>query len=341
MKSFDLKITGGTIVDGTGAKRFRGDVGIKDGKIVEVGEVGAVSGSADRTVDADGAIVTPGFTDIHTHYDGQISWDSEMMPSSLHGVTTCVMGSCGVGFAPVKTNDHEKLIELMEGVEDIPGSALSEGLTWGWETFPQYMDAIERLPHAVDFAVQVPHDALRLYAMGERGVCDEVATEDDIATMRRLVRESLEAGAVGFSTGRTDNHRSAAGKATPASEARAPELAGIAKAFVGLSHGVLQAVSDFDMAQGPDLFDGEFDTIEAMARACGGHKMSISLMQRDQETEQWRRILGRGGGGPRARHADARAGRAARDRGDAWAGGDVSSVHRLPELQAHQRPAPS
>lgn len=290
MKSFDLKITGGTIVDGTGAPRYRGDVGIKDGKIVEVGNL---SGSADREVDAQGALVTPGFTDIHTHYDGQISWDSDLMPSSIHGVTTCVMGSCGVGFAPVQPTDHERLIQLMEGVEDIPGSALAEGLTWGWETFPQYMDKIDSIPHTVDFAVQVPHDALRVFVMGERAVANAVATEEDIATMRRLVRESLEAGAVGFSTGRSDNHRSVQGEATPASEAHTPELAGIAEAFVGLKHGVLQAVSDFDLMQGPDRFDIEFDALEAMAKAAGGHRMSISLMQRDQEPDQWRRILKR------------------------------------------------
>ena len=142
---YDLKIEGGTIIDGTGAERFRGDVGIKDGTIVAVGD--ECTESATETLDANGAVVAPGFTDIHTHYDGQISWDSDLAPSSIHGVTTCAMGSCGVGFAPVRPTDHERLIELMEGVEDIPGSALSEGITWGWETFPQYMDALGKMPH--------------------------------------------------------------------------------------------------------------------------------------------------------------------------------------------------
>ncbi|MEM9068616.1 MAG: amidohydrolase family protein [Myxococcota bacterium] len=287
---YDVKIKGGTIVDGTGAERFSGDIGIKDGKIVAVGKCDE---SAHETIDADGAIVTPGFTDIHTHYDGQISWDEEMAPSVLHGVTTAVMGSCGVGFAPVRPTDHEKLIELMEGVEDIPGSALSEGLKWNWESFPEYMSAIDDIPHAIDFMAQVPHDALRVYVMGERGIADEDATEADIAEMRRLLRQSLEAGAVGFSTGRSDNHRSAQGQPTPASEAAGRELAGIAEAFAGLGHGVLQAVSDFDMAQSDDRFHPEFDLLEQMVAASGGHGLSISTMQRDQSPNQWKWIIER------------------------------------------------
>lgn len=287
--TYDLKITGGTLIDGTGREKYSGDIGIKDGKIVAVGDA---PDAADRTIDAAGATVTPGFTDIHTHYDGQISWDEEMAPSSIHGVTTCVMGSCGVGFAPVRPADHGRLIELMEGVEDIPGSALAEGLTWEWETFPQYLDAIDSLPHTIDFAAQVPHDALRVYVMGERAVAEERATEEDIATMSRLLRESLQAGAAGFSTARTDNHRTARGAATPASEAMEDELVGIARGMRGLSHGVLQGVSDFDMAQGPDRFDPEFDLFEAMARAAE-RPMSMSCLQRDQAGDQWRQILSR------------------------------------------------
>lgn len=287
---YDVKIKGGTLVDGSGNERYSGDIGIKDGKIVAVGKCDE---GAHETIDAQGAIVTPGFTDIHTHYDGQISWDEEMAPSSIHGVTTCVMGSCGVGFAPVKPTDHEKLIMLMEGVEDIPGTALAEGLTWNWETFPQYMQAIDDMPHAIDFLAQVPHDALRVYVMGERAIADEVATEDDIAAMRRVVRAALEEGACGFSTGQTDNHRSAEGDATPASEASARELAGIAEAFKGLSHGVLQAVSDFDMMRGDEHFHGEFDKLEAMIAASGGRPMSVSTMQRDQSPNQWQWIFER------------------------------------------------
>ena len=286
MTTYDLKITGGTIIDGTGAPRRSGDLGIKDGLLVDVGEC---SGTAAETLDVSGALVTPGFVDVHTHYDGQVSWDPDLAPSSIHGVTTCIMGSCGVGFAPCRPADHQRLIELMEGVEDIPGVALAEGLTWNWETFPEYMDAIDGFPHAIDFAVQVTHDALRVYVMGERATPGAIATEEDIATMRRLTREALEAGAVGFSTGRTDNHRSARGEPTPASEATIPELAGIARAFAGLGHGVLQAVSDFDMDS--DRFDEEWGVLERMLEAADGHAMSISLMQRDQAHDQWKRII--------------------------------------------------
>lgn len=288
--SYDLKIQGGTIIDGTGRAGYRGDVAIKDGLVVAVG---ACEGPADEVLDAQGAIVTPGFVDIHTHYDGQVSWDAELAPSSLHGVTTCVMGSCGVGFAPVHAGDRQRIIELMEGVEDIPGSALAEGITWGWESFPEYMDAIDGFPHAIDFAVQVPHDVLRVYVMGERAVAGEAATDEDIARMRTLVREALQAGAVGFSTGRTDNHRTAQGQPTPASEATVRELQGIAGAFEGLGHGVLQAVSDFDLLVSDDRFHDEFDVIERMAEAAPGHGTSISLMQRDQSPDQWKWIIER------------------------------------------------
>ncbi len=288
MATYDLKITGGTIVDGTGSPKYTGDVGIKDGVIVDVGKC---EGNASETLSADGALVTPGFTDLHTHYDGQVSWDPDMAPSSIHGVTTAIMGNCGVGFAPVRPGDHQRLIELMEGVEDIPGAALAEGIPWGWESFPEYMDRID-FPHAIDFCAQVTHDALRVFVMGERGVADSVATEDDIRRMRDIVRESVLAGAVGFSTGRSDNHRSIRGEETPASEAREEELVGIAEALKGLSHGVLQGVSDFDMAKSPDLFDGEFDLLERMAEAAG-RPLSLSLIQRDHEPGQWRRVLKR------------------------------------------------
>lgn len=286
---YDLKITGGTIVDGTGQARYQGDIGIRDGKIVAVGEV---SGDAQRVIDAQGALVTPGFVDIHTHYDGQVSWDSDLAPSSLHGVTTAVMGSCGVGFAPCRPSDREKLIALMEGVEDIPGSALAEGLTWQWESFPEYMAALDAMPHSIDFCAQVTHDPLRVYVMGDRAVHDEPATPEDIAQMRQLLREGLEAGAVGFSTGRSDNHRSATGAHTPAAEAQSEELSGLVAAFKGLNHGVVQAVSDFDMPYGDEHFQREFDLLERMAVAAG-RPMSISLMQRDQSPNQWRWILER------------------------------------------------
>ena len=286
----DLKIVGGTVVDGTGRPAFAGDVGIRDGRIVAVGDC---PGPARRTLDARGAHVLPGFVDVHTHYDGQVSWDEELAPTSTHGVTTCVMGSCGVGFAPVRPGREAALIELMEGVEDIPGSALAEGIPWGWESFADYMDVVGRMPHAIDFLLQVPHDPLRMYVMGERAVAGEVATDDDIAAMRALLRAALEAGAAGFSTGRSDNHRTARGLPTPASEVDARELTGIAAAFDGLGRGVLQAVSDFDIMQGPERFDPEFDLLERMAIASGGRPLSISTMQRDHAPEQWRRILAR------------------------------------------------
>ncbi len=287
---YDLKIRGASIVDGTGAPRFTGDVAITNGRITSVGNC---PDAATRTIDADGAIIAPGFVDMHTHYDGQISWDEEMAPSSVHGVTTCVMGNCGVGFAPVHPADHNVLVELMEGVEDIPGSALAEGISWEWESFPEYMDALDRQKHTIDFLAQVPHDALRVYVMRERALAEEPATDSEIASMRELVREALAAGAVGFSTGRSDNHRTSRGRPTPASEAAGRELAGIARGFEGADHGVLQAVSDFNMAEGDEHFQAEFDLLETMHAATNGRPMSISTMQRDASPMQWKWILER------------------------------------------------
>lgn len=287
---YDVKITGGTLIDGTGKGRYTADIGVRDGRIVEIGRC---DGPATRTIAADGALVTPGFVDIHTHYDGQVSWDADLAPSSLHGVTTAIMGSCGVGFAPVRPDAHDALIALMEGVEDIPGTALAEGIEWRWESFADYMAAIDDFAHAIDFGCLVPHDALRMYVMGDRALADEVATADDVDAMRRLVRGALEAGAAGFSTGRSDNHRNADGRPTPASEASARELVGIAEAFRGLDHGVLQAVSDFDMMDSPERFDPEFDLLEQMVAAADGHPLSISTMQRDQARDQWLRIIER------------------------------------------------
>ena len=288
--AYDLKITGGLVFDGDGGAPYRADVAVRDGVIAAIGQCPE---AASRTLDAAGHIVTPGFIDLHTHYDGQVSWDANLQPSVNHGVSTVVMGSCGVGFAPVRAADRDKLIRLMEGVEDIPGIALAEGMTWDWETIPEYMDALDARPHSIDFAVQVTHDPLPVYVMGDRAVCNEQATATDIAAMRRITREALEAGAIGFSTGRSDIHRSADGDWTPSSEATAEELAGIASAFVGLDHGVLQAVNDFDLEREGDAFDREFDILEAMAEGGGGHPFSLSLMQRDFAPDQWRRIIAR------------------------------------------------
>ncbi len=285
----DLLITGGTVVDGTGRAGSEADVGVVGDRIVAVGRN---LGTAARTIDARGCIVTPGFVDIHTHYDGQVTWDEELRPSSVHGVTTCVMGSCGVGFAPVRPADRARIIGLMEGVEDIPGAALAEGIRWRWESFPEYLDALDAMPHAIDFACMVPHDALRVFVMGERAVAKGPATEDDLAQMARLLRAALDAGAVGFSTGRSDNHRATDGSETPAADASKHELAVLAGALRGGGRRLLQIVSDFDMARGPQAFDGEFDLVEAMAEASGA-PMSISLLQRLGAADQWKRILGR------------------------------------------------
>jgi N-acyl-D-aspartate/D-glutamate deacylase len=285
----DLKIVGGKVIDGTGSEAFRADVGVAGGRIVEIGDV---KGAASRTLDAEGAIVVPGFVDLHAHYDGQITWDDELAPSILHGVTTTVIGNCGVGFAPVHERDRARLIALMEGVEDIPGTALAEGIRWDWESFPDFLTALERTPRTIDVLAQVPHDALRVFVMGDRAVAGEAANEDDVRAMRAVLRDALEQGAVGFSTGRTDNHRGADGSATPSSEADRRELQGLAEAFSGLGHGVLQAVSDFDMAAGKQRFDEEYDLLENMARAAG-RPLSMSLLQRFGDSEQWRRILDR------------------------------------------------
>ncbi len=287
---FDLKIINGLVYRGDGATPETLNIGIKDGKIVELGDCAQ---PAEREFDAAGAIVTPGFVDVHTHYDGQISWDEELKPSVNHGVTTAVLGNCGVGFAPCRANDRDKLIRLMEGVEDIPGTALHEGMNWEWETFPEYMDAIDRRPHTIDFAVLVPHDPVRVFAMGDRAVFDEPANEADISAMRAIVREAMEAGAVGFSTGRSDVHKTSDGEWTPASEASKDELVGIAQAFQGLNYGVLQAVNDFDMVRPEDNFDKEFELMEAYFKASGGRPGSMSLMQRDFAPDDWLKIIQR------------------------------------------------
>jgi N-acyl-D-aspartate/D-glutamate deacylase len=276
----DVIIRGGTVVDGTGAPARTADVAISDGVVAEVGKVDA---DATRTIDADGLLVTPGFVDIHTHYDGQASWGERMIPSSWHGVTTVVAGNCGVGFAPVRPSDHDRLIELMEGVEDIPGTVLHEGLSWEWQTFPQFMDVLARRRFDVDVAVQVPHGALRLHVMGERGAAREEATNDDIAAMAELAREAIEHGALGFSTSRTLNHRTSRGEYTPTLTAGADELVGIAKAIGTTGRGVLQVVSDF--ADG----DAEFAMFRRMSVE-SGRPLSFSLST-GRRGPGWRRMV--------------------------------------------------
>jgi N-acyl-D-aspartate/D-glutamate deacylase len=285
----DCLIKNGTVVDGTGQKPFIADIGIQGGRIKHIGQI---TESARQTIDATGLWITPGFVDLHTHYDGQVTWDECFTPSIYHGVTTVVMGNCGVGFAPKRPGAEADLVKLMEGVEDIPGAALHEGIVWNWESFPQYMSALEARPHSLDFLVQVPHDPLRMYVMKERALAHEVATPQDIEQMRALLREALEAGAVGFSTGRSDNHRTSEGKETPAAEASLAELTGLATAFQGLSHGVVQMVSDYNLMKGHTEFDAEFDLVEAVAKA-SGKSLSLTWLQRDPGGEQYLHIQNR------------------------------------------------
>ena len=283
MAEHELVIRNGTVVDGTGAERAIGDVAVSGGVITEVG---SVSGSGTREIDAEGHLVTPGFVDIHTHYDGQATWDSALAPSSWHGVTTVVMGNCGVGFAPVHEHNRERLIQLMEGVEDIPGTALHEGLSWNWSSFPEYLDELERRPRDIDLGTQLPHGALRLHVMGERGATQEPATPDDIAEMARLAREAVEAGALGFSTSRTLNHRTSLGEPTPTLRAEADELVGIASALGEANKGVLQAVTDFIDR------DAELDLFERMASE-SGRPISVSIAQGAKTGDDWRVELAR------------------------------------------------
>lgn len=241
MPTYDLIIRGGTIVDGTGAARFTGDVAIKDGLIAAVG---SVQGDAKDEIDATGKIVTPGFVDVHTHYDGQATWDQEMAPSSWHGVTTAVMGNCGVGFAPAAPDRHNWLIGLMEGVEDIPGTALAEGMKWDWETFPEYLDALERLPRSIDVGTHVPHGAVRAYVLGDREQPGAIPTAEDIQKMADIVEDGVRAGALGFSTSRTVLHRSIDGEVVPGTTATKEELIEIGRAMGRVGHGVFEMASD-------------------------------------------------------------------------------------------------
>lgn len=280
MSEYDLVIRGGSVYDGTGAEAYTADIAISAGVIVKVGEV---SGAAKEDIDAAGAIITPGFIDIHTHYDGQATWANRMAPSSYHGVTTAVLGNCGVGFAPVRAGDHNLLIELMEGVEDIPGAALHEGLCWEWESFPEYLDFLAQREFDMDVATQLPHGALRVYVMGQRGANGEPANAEDIQKMRELTRQSMEAGALGFSSSRTINHRSSNGTHTPSLKAEMDEMIGIALGIKDAGKGVLEMISDF-----ADL-DWEFSIVEAMAEN-SQRPLSISLAQ-GLSPHDWRDVL--------------------------------------------------
>jgi len=284
---YDLLIAGGTVVDGTGAEPRKADVAIADGKIAAVG---TGLGEARETFDATGKIVTPGWVDIHTHYDGQATWDTLLAPSCWHGVTTLVMGNCGVGFAPVRPGQEDFLIGLMEGVEDIPGTALSEGIDWSWESFPEFLDVLEAIPHTMDIGTQVPHGPVRTYVMGERGARNEPATPEDIAEMAKIVKEGIQAGALGFSTSRTLVHRAVDGECVPGTFAAEDELFGIGRVLGELGEGVFELAPAGVM--GEDLAAPEKEV--AWMRKLSAEidrPVSFALSQHDLDKNQFRHIL--------------------------------------------------
>lgn len=287
----DLVIRGGTVVDGSGAQPRTADVGIADGRVVEVGRVSAPAGA--RVVDADGLLVTPGFVDIHTHFDGQATWDPVLAPSSQHGVTTVAMGNCGVGFAPARPDRHEWLIGLLEGVEDIPGTALTEGMTWGWESFPEYLDVLAGTSRTVDVAAHVPHAPLRTYVMGERGADHlEHPSDAEIAEMARLTREALAAGAIGFATSRTDVHRTKAGENIGTLRSGEAELLAICGALADAGTSVIQLISDAYQSPDDEFAESELAVIEAMART-SGRPLSFTVQQAYHSPDRWRHLFGR------------------------------------------------
>ena len=281
----DLVIRGGTVVDGTGAPAFEADVAVRDGRIAAIGRV-AERGAEE--IDARGMLVTPGFVDIHTHYDGQAVWSDRLAPSSLHGVTTAVGGNCGVGFAPCRPQDHERLVSVMEGVEDIPEVVMTEGLTWDWETYPEYLAAIEKRPHDIDFASQIPHSAVRVYVMGERGANREPATEDDLKRMQAVVKEAVEAGALGFTTSRLVIHKTGQGDPIPTYQAAEAELEAMALALKEAGRGVLQAV----FGTPGRTFEDEIDLLSRLTRL-SGRPASFSMAQSNENPEAWRGAMQR------------------------------------------------
>jgi N-acyl-D-aspartate/D-glutamate deacylase len=278
----DLVIRNGTIIDGTGADAFDADIAIQDGRIAAIGR-NLPPGREE--IDAKGRLVTPGFIDPHSHYDAQVTWSNRVTPSSWHGVTTTLIGNCGVGFAPCRPDEREMLVKLMEGVEDIPEVVLTEGLPWNWESFPDYLDALGARHYDMDVATQVPHAAVRVHVMGQRGVEREPATEADAAAMARIAAEGVTAGALGFSTSRTINHKTKAGELIPTLQAEEAELAAIAGALRGIGRGWMQVISDFDDPA------NEFAMLRRLA-AAAGRPMAITILQRDNKPEEWREITG-------------------------------------------------
>ena len=283
----DLVVRDARIVDGTGAPAVAGDVAVSDGRITEVG---TVDGPATRVIEADGRLVTPGVVDIHTHYDGQALWDPDLTPSCWHGVTTVVIGNCSVGFAPCAPDRRDWLIEMMESVEDIPASALRAGLDWSWETFPEYLDALDRVPHVMDIGTQVPHAAVRAYVMGERGANNEPATADDIAGMRAVVADAVRAGALGFSTSRTVLHHTADGAPIAGTYASEDELFGIGDALRELGAGLYEVVPSGVIGESGDTLPGEIDWARRLA-ATIDRPVCMLVTQNNARPDEWRAVL--------------------------------------------------
>ncbi|MFI4947538.1 MAG: amidohydrolase family protein [Alphaproteobacteria bacterium] len=277
----DIAIRGGTILDGTGAAAITGDLAI-DG--ATIAQVGGKAGLARREIDASGLLVTPGWVDVHTHYDGQATWDPVLAPSSWHGVTTILFGNCGVGFAPVRPQHRAGLIDLMEAIEDIPGTALAEGLKWDWESFPEYLDALDRMPRTIDIGTQIPHHPLRVFVMGERGIDREAATAEDIAEMRRLTEEALRAGAFGFTTSRTYSHKTNAGDLVPGHFAEEAELYGIGQAMAAVGSGAFGMNSDFVDET------AEFAWMTRLAKETG-RPVWFLLTDRTRDPARWKRLM--------------------------------------------------
>ena len=291
----DTVIKGGKIVDGLGGEPYVGDIGIKDGIIVEIG--GSITSASDRVLKADGAIVTPGFVDIHTHFDGQVSWDDKMDPSFSHGVTSVVMGNCGVGFAPVPPGGERELIEVMEGVEDIPGTALYEGIPWGaWETFPEYLDHLDNREYTLDIGTQIAHGAVRNYVMDKRGRENEPATDDDIAKMSQIVSEALEAGALGFSTSRTIGHRDIKGRIIPGTHAQRDEIMAFADVIKRAGKGVFElipagAVGDLEMLGGEETtYEEEVELMAEVSRRANC-PVTFTMVQTADYKDLWKDVL--------------------------------------------------
>ena len=325
----DLVIRGGTIADGSGGDLFEADVAITDGRISEVGKV---AGKGKEEIEARGKLVTPGFVDVHTHYDGQVTWSQDITPSSQNGVTSAIMGNCGVGFAPCRPSDHQRLIQLMEGVEDIPEPVLSAGIPWAWESFPDYMEWLSKRHFDMDIGAQLPHAALRVYVMGERGARRDPSTAEDNKAMAALAGEAVRAGALGFSTSRTLNHRTSTGDFTPTLKAGEDELTAIAGAMHGVGRSVLQFVLDLSTLH---------EDLPMMLRIAESTRcpISFSVTQNDKAPRRWRQTLELDRRGFRARTFDHRADRRASGRAAAGAGIVAQSLPDPSELPGDRAPA--